>query len=243
MLQESHHYTEQLPQFEVGHFIPPVKVQRELKIDVHHLHSKSRSKVESFVLNKFQNRHSATIREYMPLLIDLGYDQDKSAAIGIRPGINRPFFLENYLDDPIELTLKQLAGAHVNRQSIVEIGNFAADNVRLGSLLFTLLAKALLVAGYEWMVFTATDEVERMINKLGCEQTILTDANASMVQQSSSDWGSYYDNNPKVIACNLRQTISKAETNTRLNRVFLEHTDEVTKLGSALRSIGTGAVA
>ena len=240
MLQDNQLYATEPHEFEVGHFIPPVKVKRELNVNVHHSHSVSRQEVESFILDKFQDCHSATIREFLPLLIDLGFDQNKSAVIGVRPGIERSFFLENYLDDPIEVALYELAGACVNRKGIVEIGNFAADNVRLGSLLFTILAKGLSLAGYQWMVFTATNEVEKMISKLGCAQTVLTDANASRVEQSSSDWGSYYDNNPKVIACKLQDTIAKAETNVRLNQVFLNYSDEIVRLAAALKSVGNG---
>lgn len=240
MLQDNNFYAADPSQFEAARFIPAVRIQPQLNIAVHHSHSGSRARVESFILDKFQHHHSATIREFMPVLIDLGYDNTKTAAIGVRPGINRPFFLENYLDGTIEDALKELVGASVKREKIVEIGNFAANNARSGSLLFTLLAKVLFSAGYRWMVFTATNEVEKMINKLGCKQTILTDANASMVQLSSSDWGSYYDNKPKVIACNLYDTINKAESNTRLNQIFIKHSNQVTRLASELRSSNNG---
>jgi hypothetical protein len=235
MLQDNHLYATEPNQSERLGFKSSLPLQPQLNINVHYSHSQSRSKVEAFILDKFQDRHSATIREFMPVLIDLGYDNTKNAAIGIRPGVNRPFFLENYLDGSIEYALKELIGVSVDRERIVEIGNFAANHVRVGSLLFTLLAKVLLEAGYQWMVFTATNEVEKMINKLGCRQTILTDANASRVEQSSSDWGSYYDNNPKVIACKLQDTIDRAETNTRLNQVFLSHASHVIRLARELQ--------
>ncbi|MFT5656333.1 MAG: hypothetical protein ACI9XU_002060 [Arenicella sp.] len=240
MLQDNHISARQTHEFEVCNFIAPMKAKAELNISVKHSHSVARKELESFVLDKFQDCHSATIREFMPLLIDLGLGLNKRAVVGIRPGIERPFFLENYLDDPIEIALQELAGADVAREGIVEIGNFAADNVRLGSLLFTILAKGLLLAGYKWMVFTATNQVEKMIGKLGCAQTVLTDANASRVAQSPTDWGSYYDNNPKVIACNLQDTITKAEENVRLNQIFLEHSDEIARLATTLKSVGNG---
>lgn len=240
MLQDNHFTAGQMHEFEICNFIVPVRVKAELNINVQHSHSVARKEVEAFVLDKFQDCHSATIRELMPLLIDQSLGLNKRAVVGIRPGIERPFFLENYLDDPIEVVLQELAGTDVVREGIVEIGNFAADNVRLGSLLFTILAKGLLLAGYQWMVFTATNQVEKMIGKLGCTQTVLTDANASRVAQSPSDWGSYYDNNPKVIACNLQDTITKAEENVRLNQIFVEHSDEIVRLAAALKSAGNG---
>lgn len=243
MLQDIYLCANELRELETARFNPAVRAQPKLNINLHSPHSQFRAKVESFISDKFQHHHSAVIREFMPLLIDLGYDSNKNAAVGIRPGVNRPFFLENYIDGSIEDAVKVLAGVSINRENIVEIGNFAASNVRSGGLLFTLLAKVLLLADYQWMVFTATNEVEKMINKLGCRQTILTDANASRVQQSSSDWGCYYDNNPKVIACNLLDTIDKAESNPRLNQVFLSHSNQTNRLAAELKKANNGVVA
>jgi hypothetical protein len=89
MLQDNQTYATELNEFETTRFNASVPAQPQLNINVHYSHSQSRSKVESYILDKFQHRHSATIREFMPVLIDLGYENTKSAAVGIRPGVNR----------------------------------------------------------------------------------------------------------------------------------------------------------
>jgi hypothetical protein len=92
MLQDNYLYTNEPYELETTRFNPKVRVRPQLNIKVYSPRCQFRGQVESFILDKLQHHHSATIREFMPLLIDLDYESAKNAVVGIRPGVNRPFF-------------------------------------------------------------------------------------------------------------------------------------------------------
>ena len=205
-----------------------------LSTQMHSVNSTTRDGCESFIAEKFSQKHGAKVREFMPKLIELKRGESTSSALGVRTFVDRPFFLEQYIDKPIEIEISRLCKQSMNKTKVVEIGNFAASNVRSGSLLFTIVAKSLFQAGYEWMVFTAINDVEKMIERLGCEQFIITPAQKSTLGDCAEDWGSYYDNAPNVIACNLRDSITKAQKNKRLNNIFLEYSQQISTLAKQM---------
>ena len=70
------------------------------------------------------------------------------------------------LDSPIETLLSQKQEKEVSRAHIVETGNLAAAR---GSspLLFLLLTEVLYRANFRWITFTATAQVNSLLQRLG----------------------------------------------------------------------------
>ena len=196
--------------------------------------STGRTQLEKFISKKFYATHSAEIDEFMPYLLELKQANQRRAGLGLRPGVDGNFFLQTYLDKPVEQIIAGLSRAPCSRDKIVEIGNFAATGAVVGSILFSVLAKSLLQAGFEWMVFTATPKVAKMITHLDCEPTIIGVANPDKLGDSALCWGDYYKNNPTVMACQLRQAIGFAGSNHRTERIFEEYASDIEQLASTL---------
>ncbi|MUG31410.1 thermostable hemolysin [Psychrobacter sanguinis] len=139
-----------------------------------------------------------------------------SVAIGIKPVTRSPVFLEQYLNAPIDVAIAQFAGSPIARERIVEIGNLAsqsAGNARLmiAFLVFYLSAlskpvgQSVATTKADWAVCTGTNAVRHILSSMGIESHVVAkatiDAITSKEQQAS--WGSYYDNNPLVLAIDI----------------------------------------
>lgn len=235
MLQQQNTFGTEGQRFVSNYLVPTIKKQGQVSTSLHQESSGSRLELERFITQKFADAHSATIRTFMPRLIALNHETETTAVIGIRSASEKPFFLEQYMDCPIEQAISSSCLKNVGRKDIVEIGNFAAKGASAGGLLFTLLAESLRKSGFKWMTFTATTEIEKMISRLGCQPDILSDALPEKLDEDADDWGAYYQRAPRVMACNLEHTIDAALKNRRLETIFTQHKAETTSLARSIR--------
>ena len=131
------------------------------------------------------------------------------ARAGWRGADAKPLFLENYLDAPIETILRTQTGQDLARERIVEVGNLASEKPG-GSLQVILnLARHLDESGYEWVVFTATQELIGIFTKLGLPLLALAKADPARLGSAADDWGSYYDATPVVVAGRIRIALER----------------------------------
>ena len=235
MLQQHNVFSSEGQRFVSHCLAPTIKRQAKVSTLLHQESSESRVALERFITQKFADTHSATIRAFMPRLITLDYGSETTATIGIRSASENALFLEQYMDGSIEQEISSVCLDNVVRKDIVEIGNFAAKSVSAAGLLFTLLADSLKKSGYKWMAFTATAEIEKMISRLGCQPYILSDALAEKLREDADDWGGYYQRAPRVMACNLENTINAALKNKRLATIFTQYNAETTSLARSIR--------
>ncbi|OED36729.1 hypothetical protein AB833_26250 [Chromatiales bacterium (ex Bugula neritina AB1)] len=155
-----------------------------------------------FVEQQFRFFHGAEIECDYPALMTL-YDSDHNvqAVAGIRSPDNR-FFLEHYLDQPVEEKLSQLFQTRIRREKIVEVGSLAGGKDRQATdLLMHQLWDHLIRSGFEYLVVTGTKTLLFKFRKLPLHY--LADANIGMVPDSAS-WGTYYDDSPGVVAGRLK---------------------------------------
>jgi hypothetical protein len=132
-----------------------------------------------------------------------------SAALGIRPAANgTPLFLEHYLDAPIENTLATKLQRPISRDSIVEVGNLAAEPPGSARYLFIALTAYLWGAGYEWTVFTAVPRVINSFARLGIPLQPLVEATIDRLPATRDNWGNYYDQRPQVVICHVAEAAS-----------------------------------
>lgn len=181
-------------------FSAPVNYGYEI-IDQAHV---KRPQVEQFSAQRFRNAHGAHISNFMPRLIALFNTRgDIVAALGLRCAAGEALFLEHYLQHPIEQAISTSPlGQHsmASRQDIVEIGNLASIDRFASRKLFRILALLLISEGYQWATFTGCPSLRKVFSLLGIQTTSLGPAMQSCLPENQQSWGTYFDDNPCVLA-------------------------------------------
>ena len=162
--------------------------------------SPRREEAEDFIRSVFARRYNARTASLAPNLALLEQDDRIIAAAGWRGASTDKLFLERYLDTPIEVAMAQLAGQNVVRERIVEVGNLAADKPGGSIHVILTLGRHLHRLGFEWVVFTATQELIGILTKLGLPMLALAKADPARLGDDASAWGTYYDTQPIVVA-------------------------------------------
>jgi Thermostable hemolysin len=175
--------------------------------------STRRKEAESLIRSIFLQRYDAKIQIFAPHLMLVEQQARVIAAAGWRGANTAPLFLERYLDVPIESLIERIGGQTVPRTQICEVGNLAAE--KPGSSLYVILhlTDYLERMGYTWVVFTATRELIRIFTRLGIPLLALAQADPARLGHEQSDWGSYYDTCPVVVAGRTRLALEKLGEN------------------------------
>lgn len=165
-----------------------------------------RCQVEAYIASIYQRSYGANISCFMPVLMALtGEDGATTAALGLRRASQEALFLETYLDLPIDAALSEHTGQPVQREDLVEVGNFASHTAGGGRLLITALTALLRSNGFKWAVFTATPLLQRSFHRLGIHLVHIADADPARLGDARHEWGRYYDHPPAVMAVEVRQ--------------------------------------
>lgn len=203
----------------------------------HTLQSSERSQIEAAIRDGYLQAYGAQLSstDFLPLLLDLKSADSLDAVVGLRPGNLENMLLQKYLDKPVDQKIAEVSQQPVTRDDVVEIGNLVSVKRGGSQIVFILLAAVLESAGYQWMVFTGTPTVKKLINRLGYDPIILNEANPATLGTAASHWGRYYQTCPKVMLVN----ISTAMTVVRNQRVIFEllktHQRSITSLANQLR--------
>ena len=201
-------------------------------LDVFAKTSPGRTDVESFIINGFQKSYNASVSVNMPWVLAIKDGQFK-AALGIRSAVN-PLFIEQYLDTPIENVISNVA-SNVSRDEIAEIGNLYSNAKRFTLPLFLVTAVSLFCNNYRYMVFSGTEHVLKLIQKIGVDTRFIVDADQNKLNPSTDDWGSYYHTNPKVVSISLASVMSIIENNDTYATLFSALTPKIVQTTSRLR--------
>ena len=164
--------------------------------------AEDRAEIEQFIRDIFFQVCGARVRFFLPTLMSLR-DQDGKllAACGIRSAGAERLYMEQYMDKPIEQVLSERVSSTVARNDIVEIGNYSVAEMGLSRLLINAIFDQLHATSKQWAVFTAVQVVRNTLIKADIVPQILCDADINRLPpEEQSDWGSYYEQNPKVMA-------------------------------------------
>jgi hypothetical protein len=173
-----------------------------------------RRAIEQFVAGVYRQHFGARLAQFMPVLVSRGGDGDPCAAAGYRSAVE-PLFLERYLPAPIEQVLAEATGRPVERESIVEIGQFASQCAGEGRRLMRALGRHLLDCGFRWAVVTATADLRRLLRREGLGVLPLGTAQPHCLGDDAMRWGSYYRHAPKVLAGDLITSVACLERERR----------------------------
>jgi len=118
-------------------------------------------------------------------------------------------FLERYLSASVDTLLAMHADAPPVRERIAEVGHLAASRNGEGRRLIQLLAPHLADEGFEWVVGTVTKELRKMLLRLGIVPLTLGAADPAALGDEATQWGSYYEHQPVVLAGQLRTVLQR----------------------------------
>ncbi|QID16252.1 hypothetical protein G3580_00605 [Nitrogeniibacter mangrovi] len=161
---------------------------------------------ERFIGDCFMDSFGSRVNAFMPRLFTVQHaDGTVCGAFGLRSGRSR-LFLEQYLDEPIEVVLSRAAGRPVRRDSIVEVGHFSGTFPGALRAMIALLTERLYHEGFDWVVFTGTVGLRNAFGRLGLAPIDICAADAERLPADQrAAWGRYYAHAPHVLAGNIHQ--------------------------------------
>lgn len=150
------------------------------------------------VRRRYLEAHGANVQAGYGAILHFSYQNTAHAALGYRRAGEETLFLERYLDRPVEQCLTDVLGHAVERSSVIELGNLAADDAFAMVTLWGMAANDL-GADCEVAVATLTAPLRRMFERLGVTLHVLAKADLQRADDPVA-WGNYYANDPMVCA-------------------------------------------
>lgn len=168
------------------------------------VHPAKLNAAKDFIRSVYFKEHRATVFCHYERLLALTTDAGRfKSVVGLRRADEARLMVEDYLRMPVEQALMERfsdkTSLSLSRQSIMEIGSLASSDPGAGRKLMLSLVLVLEALNVQWLVVTASRGVRNGLARLGIEMTFLTGAKQGLLH-SPDNWGSYYDNNPQVVA-------------------------------------------
>jgi len=181
--------------------------------------SPARLELEAVVREVYAATYGARITHLLPLLLGLADGTGHpGGVVGAQFGTDsQPMFLEEYLERPVQEALSAGLGRHVPRRALAEVGNLSALRPGLGRPLVSTMAAYLEGAGVGWAVFTATRALRLAFRHMGLQLVDLGAAEGARLGGRLSDWGTYYDTEPRVTAVSVPEMRAAAARDARLS--------------------------
>ncbi|MFW1678750.1 thermostable hemolysin [Pontibacter sp. JAM-7] len=182
------------------------------------------ARVQAFAQAAFARQYSAQVRDFLPCQLALVDSQQQiRASMGYQSAAGHQLYLEHYLELPVEQAIAdQLGIAAPARQRILEMGNLASQSPGATRRLILNLSCYFLHQGFRWLVITATPRVKNSFDKLGGNLVLhpLADATPEAVQAGRSDWGCYYQQQPKVYAIDMWTAMTEMMADPVMSRLL-----------------------
>ena len=160
--------------------------------------------ISEFIRESYSQFYHASLPRCMPWLLGMfDANGELKAACGVQPASMGKIYLEHYLDVPVEVVLSARLSHPVSRDSIVEIGNFAASDGASARIMFAALCLLLNQYCYSWIVFTGTKKIRNTFFRLNLQPVTLMPADSTRLGEAAREWGSYYEHDPQIMAGEL----------------------------------------
>jgi hypothetical protein len=172
----------------------------------------ARGAFENFIAARFGRAYGARVTHFLPHLLGVRDGLDRwQASAGYAAADAQPLFLEQYLDRPIERVISAVLGRSVARAGIVEVGNLAAVSAGMARAIVPQLCRHLQRLGYSWVAFTATRALRNTFQRLGLHPLPLAPADPARLPDGGANWGTYYDQDPVVMAGKVSHGVRAGE--------------------------------
>jgi Thermostable hemolysin len=162
-----------------------------------------RSAVEDAIRKRYWERYGAILSSFARTIVaELSQSGNVECAAGIRFG-SEALFSECYLDQPLELVLRDQFGRTVRRDKIVEVSHLAAPCSGRSLVFVKNLIELLRTRDAEWAIFTATRPLRALLRRNRLAMTELGCADRSRVPHPEC-WGNYFEHDPRIMAVHHR---------------------------------------
>lgn len=162
-------------------------------------HGNTRSIAEAFIAQRFAQSFGASVKAFMPRLFTL---RDSAGVVCGAFGLRSPnhrLFIEQYLDEPIEVAIAQHSQCAIERRAVIEVGHFCGAFPGAMRQLIALLATQLHREGFEWVAFTSTTGLRNAFFRVGLHPVDLAAAAVEkLLPDERASWGRYYEHAPRV---------------------------------------------
>ncbi len=185
------------------------------KIGLHGVNCTFRRVLEEHIRYQFWRTYQAEIQQFSPVLLSLARTR-LEAVIGLRSAETSPLFLEAYLTATIEETIQCNTGLLPARERILEIGNLVSLKPGSSHLLFLVTCLLARAGDYQWLVFTATPQVQKLVKRFQVNPIALDIADGEKLGKELSLWGRYYSTKPTVMALSVAEAIAVANGSQRI---------------------------
>jgi len=186
-------------------------------IDVLEDDDPDRGEAEAHIRRVYLEAYQANIRYFLPHMLRLLYDESGEyySIVGWKSGGDPgDFFLERYLDEPVEAAVSRQGGEKVSRDSIVEVGNLAEFGPGGARDAIVAMTGFLHGAGYRWVVFTGVTKLSNAFKRLQLDPFQLAVADINRLWPAvRKEWGNYYANNPRVLGGEIENGYRALESN------------------------------
>lgn len=160
---------------------------------------RGRDRAEAHVRAVYRDVYGADLRTFAPLLVAAADAAGRIVCVaGIRTAPDG-FFLNAYLDQPIEAALSEFGRGPVPSETILEVVSMASTSP------FPVLPVLDAIVAWgrgraiDWGVFTATAPLRHLLTRAGMPYAEICAARPRCVADPDV-WGSYYGADPRVCA-------------------------------------------
>lgn len=162
---------------------------------------KDRRSAQDLIARRYEEQFGVRIVPDYPQFLTLqNRSGDIQSAVGIRRAADAPLFLEQYLDQPVEEALAVAGLGRHPRSAIVELGSLASLSNRASLYLIAAMAAYMQQKGFAVATVTGTRRLRRIFSLFDLDLSTLAAARAERLTGPARDWGSYYDDDPQVLA-------------------------------------------
>lgn len=187
------------------------KQKCKFKIELITQASSRRKEVECFISESYLTHFKARLSSYFPIIITVIKKSNNKivSALGLRYADSEKLFSESYLDKPIETHIREVDNCIVNRNKIIELGNFAVGIRENVKTVLPIIARFIKSINVDYLAYTLTTPIKAYFNFFNLELNHLAKANLSAVNRAADDWGIYYHLKPAVYFTNVKRNKDK----------------------------------
>jgi len=194
----------------------------------------NRTALEHYIARQYFACHKAHIASFLPQLLSMSQGTEVQGVVGLQSASEGPLFLEQYLDQNIEQMIASIINQPTDRNSIIEIGNLVSTRPGGSQLLFIMLAFAIERAGFRWLAFTATGQVNKLVKRLCATPIFLANARADRLGKPAEIWGEYYQKNPNVMVVDLKEALGNVSENEMIIGLSTLYRDDIEAIATGI---------